>query len=150
LRAKIALKVAREKLAQAKSHLKQSISTGSGIPQAKELVEKCEDILNKAEALWKRVSFAKKETRIAIKNYEKIVAKAREAEKKAIAEEEKVQNARNVVEKAEKIEYIARKCKHNIKHLSVIEKSVISELRKNISHINHTITSYKKEVSILT
>merc|ERR1712032_1052128 len=145
--AKVALRVAREKLAQAKSHLKQSISTGNGIPQAKLLVEKCEEILKKAKTLWKRVSFAKKETRIAIRNYEKIVAKAREAEKKAIAEEEKVQNARTVVQK---VEYIERKCKPKSKKLTKVEKHVVSELRKQVSHINHNITLHKKTVIALT
>lgn len=146
MRAKVTLKVAREKLDQAKSHLKSCMASGEGIPQAQAMVKEAEKLYQQALAVWKKVSFAKKETRIALKKYETIVARAKEMEKKAIEMEQKVQNARQVVTKAERIEYITRKCKRKPRNLTSVEKKVVKTLRTQVTHITRKHTSIVKKI----
>jgi len=87
---------------------------------------------------------------MALRNYEVIVQKARTAERRAIVEEEKVQNARKVVTRAVKVEYVTRKCAQKPRKLSPVENTVVKQLRTQITHFTRQRVVVTRKVRHLT
>lgn len=128
LRARVALNIAQQKLSEARMNLKKAQETGIGVPQAKTLVSRAEMIVQKATTLNQRVTQAREATQTALTNYQTIADRARQAEQSALIEQERVQNARIVISRAQQQEFDARDCHHKQRKLNALERDVVTQL----------------------
>jgi hypothetical protein len=146
IRAQVAVRVAKRELNKAQA-------AHDAHPESEQFsiqLENCRHIYSQAMSLYKRVSVAKTETRMALKKFYVIEHKAKDAEKKAILAEEKAQLAKRLVTKYEKQEYVVRKCKQAPRHLTRVEKTIVKSLTKKVVKLRHKVTVIRKTIRKLT
>ena len=78
-----------------------------------------------------------------------LTEKAKKAEEKAIAYEEKVEMAKKVIESAENKVYIAMKCKAAPRVLDIQEREVIRNMQEKKRTLVEKKTSLEKELTVL-